>query len=76
MNKAQLLDIVEQYCRTSVSGTDQIKVVLIPDQKTIFIEKQGNDGRSVGLSKHQVDGKIYWAGYSSLSKTVYISKFS
>jgi len=74
MNKAQLLDIVEQYCRTSVSGTDQIKVVRIPDQKTVFVEKHGNDGRSVYLSEHQVDGKIYWAGYSSLSETVYISQ--
>jgi hypothetical protein len=76
MNKAQLLDIVEKYCRTSISGTDEIKVELIPNQKTIFIEKHGNDGRSVYLSEHQVDGRIYWAGYSSLSETVYISKFS
>jgi len=76
MNKAQLLNIVEQYSRTSVSGDDQIKVVRIPDQKTVFIEKHDNDGRSVYLSKHQVDGEIYWAGYSSLSETVYISKSS
>ena len=76
MNKAELLDIVEKYCRTKVSGTDEIKVVRLPNQKTIFIEKHGNDGRSVYLSKHQVDGQIYWAGYSSLSETVYISKSS
>jgi hypothetical protein len=73
MNKAQLLNIVEQYCRTGVSGTDQISVVRIPDQKTVFIEKHDNGGRSVYLSEHQVDGQIYWAGYSSLSETVYIS---
>ena len=76
MNKADLLDIVEQYCRTNVSGTDQIKVVRIPNEKTIFNEKHGNDGRAVYLSKHQVDGQICWAGYSSVSETVYISKSS
>ena len=74
MNKAELLDIVEQYCRTNVSGDEQIKIVRIPDQKTIFVEQHGNDGRSVYLSEHKVDGKICWAGYSSLSETVYISK--
>ena len=73
MNKKELMDIVEQYCRTSISGIDQIKIVRIPDQKTIFVEKHGSAGRSIYLSKHQVDGKTYWAGYSSLSETVYIS---
>jgi hypothetical protein len=74
MNREQLMKIVEQYCRKSDPVASEIKVVRIPDQKTTFIEQHGESGRSIDLTEHQVDGKTYWAGYSSYSETVYISQ--
>jgi hypothetical protein len=74
MNRSELLKVVEKYCRENGAETGAIKVVRIPDQKTIYIEQNGTDGRSLVLSEHKVDGKTYWAGYSSYSATVYISQ--
>ena len=73
MNSDQLLKIVEQYSRKSEAGYDDIKVRRIPDQKTVFVEQVDDVGRSIMMDKYQVDGAIYWAGYSSRSGTVYIS---
>jgi len=74
MNRAELMKVVEQYCRKSDPEAGGIKIVRIPDQKTTFIEQHGSDGRSIVLTEHQVDGKTYWAGYSSYTETVYISQ--
>jgi hypothetical protein len=41
--------------------------------KTVFIEQTGANGRSVIMNPFKVDGKTYWAGYSSPSETIYIS---
>jgi hypothetical protein len=73
MNSDQLLKIVEQYSRKSEAGYGDIKVRRIPDQKTVFVEQVDDVGRSIMMDKYQVDGAIYWAGYSSRSGTVYIS---
>jgi len=44
-------------------------------QKTILrIEQIGDVGRSVMLSEYTVDGKSYWAGYSSRCDTVFVSQ--
>jgi hypothetical protein len=74
MNRAELMEIVEQYCRKSLPKTIENKVVRIPDWKTVFIEQHNNVGRSIILSEHLVDGKKFWAGYSSNSDIVYISQ--
>jgi hypothetical protein len=74
MNRAELLKIVEHYCQKIEPESNETKVVRIPDQKTIYIEQFGQSGRSIVLSEHKVDGKTYWAGYSSHSDTVYISQ--
>ena len=73
MNSEQLLKIVEQYSRKSGAGYGDVKVTRVPDQKTVFVEQIDGVGRSVMMDKYQVDGAIYWAGYSSRSETVYIS---
>lgn len=73
MNNNQLLKIVEQYSRQSDAGYGDIKVTRIQDQKTVFVERNGEDGRVIMMDEYKVGGATYWAGYSSLSQTVYIS---
>ena len=73
MNSDQLLKVVQQYSRKNEAGDTDIKVIRVPDQKTVFVEQIDGVGRSIMMNKYQVDGATYWAGYSSRSETVYIS---
>ncbi len=73
MNDKQLLTIVEQYSRKIETGFGEIKVTRIPDRKTMYVEKMGGEGDAIMLNEYKIDGRTYWAGYSSLSQTVYIS---
>jgi meiotically up-regulated gene 157 (Mug157) protein len=73
MTSDQLFKIVEQYSRKSEAGYGDIKVTRVADQKTVFVEQIDGVGRAIMMDKYQVDGAIYWAGYSSRSETVYIS---
>jgi len=73
MNNGQLLKIVAQYSRKSEAGYGDITVTRVPDQKTVFVEQTDGIGRAILMDKYEVDGATYWAGYSSRSKTVYIS---
>lgn len=73
--KQMLRDIVEQY---AADGLDMdvdgdIKVKRIPDHKTTFVEQNDDGGRSVYMNEYMVGEKKYWVGYSSRSKTVYLS---
>ena len=68
-----MLKIEEHYSRYSDAEDGEIKVMRVPDWKTVFVEKIGEVGRSIIMTEYKVDGKIYWAGYSSRSQTVYVS---
>jgi len=74
MDQRQMLKIVEQYSRQSASpdGGD-IKITRVPDRKTVFVEQFAGEGRAIIMTEYKVDGKIYWAGYSTPSQTVYVS---
>jgi hypothetical protein len=74
MNEIQITRIVEQYCRKTEPVEGAVKVIRIPDYKTVYVEQFGEDGRSINLTEIKVDGKTYWAGYSSLSETVFVSQ--
>ena len=74
MNEKQMLQIVEQYIRTSDVLAPEIKVTRVPDYKTVYVEQIGTDGRSIVLTEYKVDGKTYWAGYSTYSQTVFLSR--
>lgn len=76
MNKKQMTDIVEQFSRNSEPAEGQVKVIRVPDSKTVYVEQIGDYGRSINLSEYKVDGKIYWAGFSWLSGTVFVSQAS
>jgi hypothetical protein len=74
MNAMQMIKIVEQFSRKLEPEAGKVKVVRVPDYKTVYIEQTGEFGNSIILSEYLVDGKTYWAGYSSLSETVFVSK--
>lgn len=74
MNEQYMLEIVEKFNQKNDAKFEDIKIVLVPDYKTVFVEQIGGVGRSVVLTEYKVDGKKYWAGYSSRSQTVYISR--
>jgi hypothetical protein len=73
MDEIQMVEIVENFSRKISPDKAQVKVIRVPDYKTIYIEQIGEGGRSINLKEYQVDGKSYWAGYSSRSETVFIS---
>ena len=73
MDSKQMLTIVEQYCRKIASTFEEIKITRIADQKTMFVEQDGESGRAVMLTEYKVDGITCWAGYSSRSQMVYLS---
>ena len=76
MNDKQMIEIVEQFSRKSEPLEGQVKVIRVADYKTVHIEQIGESGRSIMLNEYLVDGKTYWAGYSSSSGTVFVSKAS
>ena len=74
MNEMRMLKIIEQFSREGRTEVDDIKIILVPDGKTVFVEQIGEMGRSILFNKYKVDGKIYWAGYSSRSQIVFVSQ--
>lgn len=76
MNRLELTKIVEQFSRNAGVVEGQIKVIRVPDSKTMHVETIGEIGRSIMFSEYTVDGKTYWAGYSSRSDTVFVSQTS
>lgn len=74
MNEMQIIKILEQYSRKIDQEEGQVKVQRVPDYKTIYIEQNGAAGRSIVLREFKVDGKIFWAGYSPYSETIFVSQ--
>jgi hypothetical protein len=74
MDEKQMANMVEQYCRLGSHIFGEIKVTRVPDWKSVFIETIGESGRAIELREYKVDGKILWAGYSTRSQTVYVSR--
>lgn len=74
MNEMQMTKIVEQFSRDIEPSEGQVKVTRVPDFKTVYIEQVGTFGHSIILREYKVDGKTYWAGYSSNSETVFVSQ--
>jgi hypothetical protein len=74
MNEQHMLEIVEQYSRQKDTEYGDIKIMRVPNNKTVYVEQTGESGRAVMMNEYKVDGVIYWAGYSSRSQTIYISQ--
>ncbi len=76
MNQIEMQKIVEQFSRQVEEAEGQIKVMRVADAKTMYVETIGEIGRSIIFNEYKVDGKTYWAGYSSRSNTVFVSQSS
>ena len=76
MNQLDMARMVEQFIRNTSGGEDQVNVVRVPDSKTVHVETIDEIGRSIVFNEYKVDGKIFWAGYSSRSNTIFISEAS
>jgi hypothetical protein len=76
MNQTEMLKIVEQFSRNEGVLQGPMKIIRVPDSKTVHVETIGEIGRSIFFNEYKVDGKTYWAGYSSRSDTVYVSEIS
>ncbi len=73
MDERRMSNIVEQYSRSGTENVGEIKITRVPDWKSVFIETIGDIGRAVMMTEYKVDGKTYWAGYSTRTQTVYVS---
>ena len=71
--KNKIMQVVEHYVQTGNTSDAPIKAVLLPDNKTSFVETIGEEGRSIMLDEYRVDGKVVWAGFSGRSETVFLS---
>lgn len=76
MTQTEMLKIIEQFSRNAGVVEGQMKVTRVQDSKTMHIETIGEIGRSIMFNEYKVDGKTYWAGYSSRSDTVFVSELS
>jgi hypothetical protein len=73
MDEKKMSNIVEQFTRQGIDTVEDIKVTRVPDWKSVFIETIGDTGRAIVMNEYKVDGKIFWAGFSTRSQTVYVS---
>lgn len=76
MNQLDMARMVEHFIHNTTIADDLVKVVRVPDSKTVHVETIDEIGRSIVFNEYKVDGKIYWAGYSSRSNTIFISEAS
>ncbi len=73
IEKQIIMRVLENYVRTGTARDDAVKVVCLPVDKTSFVEKTGEDGRTILLDEYRLDSKVIWASYSTRSQTVYLS---
>ncbi len=71
--KQMLTNLVEQYALTGCEGVGEVKIKRVQDGKTTYVEPGADGGRSVYLTEYKINGKTYWAGYSSRSQILYVS---
>lgn len=73
MDERQMVNIVEQYSRLGNEAVGDITVTRVPDWKSVIVETIGEIGWGIVMSEYIVDEKIYWAGFSTRSNTVFVS---
>jgi hypothetical protein len=74
MDEKQMIhELVDSFIRTGSEQSGDIRITRIQDRKTTFVEPNSDGGRSIYMNEYSVDGKTCWVGYSSRSRTVYVS---
>ena len=72
-DKEIIMRVVQHYAQTGEATDADVKVTILPDNKTSFVEDNVGGSRSIMLSEYKVDGKVIWAGYSPRLGIVYLS---
>ncbi len=75
-DKTIILRVLENFVSTGNAADEHVKVMSLPQGKTSYIEKTGQDGRVLMLDEYHVKNAVFRAGYSSRSGTVYLSHIS
>lgn len=65
--------VVANFLSTGMAEDAEVTVVNLPPGKSTYVEQTGEDGRSIMLDEYRVADRVVWAGYSSRSRTVYLS---
>ena len=65
--------LIEQYVNTGSTEDANVKVMVLAENKTSAMEKIEDDNRTVMLDEYHVGEVKVWSGYSSRSKTVFLS---
>lgn len=65
--------VIERYVRTGSTEDEQVQVTILAENKSSAMEKDGAENRSVMLDEYKVDDTKVWCGYSTRSKTVFLS---
>jgi hypothetical protein len=73
MNEKQIANVIKHFSWVGSDATEGFMVKRVPDWKSVFVETIDGIGRSIMMSEYKVDGKIYWAGFSTRSQTIYVS---
>ena len=71
-----IMRVVEKFVHSGDAGDEAVNVVILPKNKTSCIESDGDSSRTVQLDEYRINNTVIWAGYSSRSKTVYVSTTS
>ena len=71
-----ILRVLENFISTGNATDEQVKVTSLPQGKSSYIEKTGQDGRVLMLDEYHIKNTVFRAGYSSRSGTVYLSHIS
>lgn len=73
MDEKQMLNIVEGYSRLGNDYPGEYKIIPVPNWQSVIVETIGEIGRSIVLTEYKVDGKTFWAGFSTRSQTIFVS---
>jgi hypothetical protein len=65
--------MLQLYSQSGCEQDGETKIKRVQDRKTTYIEPNDSGGRTIYMNEFKVEGKTYWAGYSSKTQTVYIS---
>ena len=75
-DKTIILRVLENFLSTGNAADEQVKVISLPQGKSSYSEKTGEDGRVLMLDEYRIKNAVFRAGYSSRSGTVYLSHIS
>lgn len=71
--KQVVVRVVERFVQSGTTSDDEVSVVCLPANKTMYVETIGGDGRVVSLEEYRLGERVVWAGFSTRSQTVYLS---